>query len=68
MEVFRFNDSLHLRNKTLCYYWVNRKVHSGFFGKMLRKNPNKLFGQPNSLKLKHCLKLKLWPDFTGLGE
>ena len=54
--------------KTVRYYWVNRKVHLGFFGKMLWKNPNKLFGQPNILKLKHCLKLKLWPDFTGLGE
>ena len=28
-------------------YWVNQKVHWGFFHNIVQKTPNKLFGQPN---------------------
>ena len=42
---------MQVRNK----YWVTQKVHSSFFPNLIykkKKNPNELFGQPNTKNLK----------------
>ena len=48
---------LPVKNQEAKIYWVGHKVHLGFscnidgnIHTMLRKNPNDLFGQPNSFQ------------------